>query len=327
MSTEQRDIRPIGVVDALQDLLSAAVLHVGAQTFEIDDRVMLEEIDYMHAQIAVSLGGPAKVAAALAAAAPELAALDLELRHLEFTVILTSGYLRILEFRHRMPLADLATADELLVLTTGERPAALRTWRSGCTIELSVHLSEQRPKKILKPWRVGSWVARSAWGLTTDAGFTGFTPKPLTAEKKTEFGLAPKAVRYITLGASPLEQDVTEESVELWLDADLLAKISANPKSKVAVSMQRQLFVDAVAVVVNETRVAEEFDLLVWSDVEKTLLGRVISLVTPNASTEEARRKAGTEYLDMLKADPARFMTFVEQAALLGGAYDAGLDG
>jgi hypothetical protein len=327
MSTEQRDVRAIGVVHALQDLLSSAVLLVGEQRYATDERVVLDEVAYLHAQIGVALGGPHVVASAIDAAIGELPDLDLDLDSLEFAVILSSGYLRILEFRHRMPLSELSSVPSPLVLTSGQRPDALRAWRSGCTIELSVHLSTERPKRPLKPWRLGSWVARTEWSVATESSFTGFTPKPLTAEMKHELMLSSKAMRYVRVGSPPLEQDVTEESVELWLDADLLSKISANPRTKVAIALQRQLFVDAVWAVVTAARLAEGFDLLTWSDAEKSLIGRVVSLVVPNRSGAAARQKAGNEYLAMIRDDPARFMTFVEEVALMIGAYEAGLDG
>ena len=327
MSSEQRDIRPVGSVSAFDDLLNGSSLLVGDQRYDHDERVILEEISFLNSPVAIDLGGHDKVVEALAAAKAELDSLDLELDHLEFAVILSSSYLRILEFRHKMPLAQLASTANPLILSSGKRPDALRAPRSGCTIELTIHLAQQRPRQPLKPWRVGSWISRASWALTTDLAFTGFTPKPLTAEKKKEMSLPQRATRYITLTSSPLDPDVNEDSVELWFDADLLAKISANPRTKLAVALQRQLFVDAVAAVVNHSRHLDGFASLAWADVKDTLLGRVVSVVGPNHSNEAARDLACTGFLEDLKSDPARFMTLVEDAAGLTAAYEAGLDG
>jgi hypothetical protein len=285
-------------------------------------------MEYQHAQIALVWSDPAAVGKALNAAIPELGELGLTLGDLEFAVILSSSYLRILEFRHRMSLTSLEAAGNLLMLTVPERPQALQAWRSGCTLEVSIHLSVQKPAQVLKPWRLGAWVARTSWVVETEAGFTGFTPKPLTAAKKSELKLAPKTMRYITLNEmSPLDEEVSEDAVEMWLDADLLAKIAANPRSKPAIALQRQLFVDAVSVIVNEVRLRDDFDLLTWPDIEKSLLGRVISLVTPNNSSAVARAKAAADYLEILKANPARFVSHVEEAAQLLSSCEAGLDG
>lgn len=327
MSSEQRDIRSIGAVDSLNELLSGARLFVGDTAYEAGERVFLEEVTYLHAAVAIDLGGRDRVQSLIDAAIDELRELGLALEHLEFAAILSSRYLRVLEIRHRVPLAKLASSGDRLVLTGGDRPKSLRTPRSGSSIELSIHLVTERPRHPLRPWRLASWIARTAWHLTTETAFNGFTPKPLTPDKKLEFGLAKKAVRYVTLAGSPFEREVGEDAVEVWIDADLLAKISANPTTKQADALQRQLFVDAVATVVAHARTEAELASIVWDDVKSTLLGRVIGLVCPNQSSEAARSAAGAAFLEMLKSDPARFMTFVEDAVGVGTAFEAGLDG
>lgn len=327
MSSEQREIRPVRAVDALDELLGGSVLYAGHQRYEADERVILDELSYLNSPVAVDLGGKKRIVDALETAGRELSELDLDIADLELALILSSSYLRILELSHRIPLAELPELSGPLLLTSGQRPAALRAPRSGCTIELSIHLARQRPRQPLKPWRRGSWISRTTWSLVTELAFSGFTPKPLTAEKRKEFGLGGKATRYITLASSPLDAEVSEDSVELWFDADLLAKISANPTTKMAVALQRQLFVDAVDAVVTHARELDAITDLVWSDVKDTLLGRVIAVVAPNHSNEAARDHACTGFLDMLRDDHARFMTFVEDAAGLTGAYETGLDG
>lgn len=327
MSSEQRDIRAIGSVAALDDLVSGARLFVGDSAYGSGESIFLDDMTYRHASIKLDLGGCERVEQLVAASIADLESLDLHPRHLEFAVILSSRYLRILETRHRHPLEQLADAADSLVLTSGERPKALRAPRSGATVELSIHLAEERPRHPLRPWRLASWIARTSWSVTTESGFSGFTPKPLTPDKKIEFGLAKRAVRYVTLSGSPFERDVTEDAVEVWIDSDLLAKISANPKTKQADALQRQLFVDAISTVVAQAGADPEFKLAVWADVKSTLLGRVVSLVCPNQSSEMARDAAGASFLAMLKSDPAQFLTYVEDAAGLGSAYEAGLDG
>jgi hypothetical protein len=177
----------------------------------------------------------------------------------------------------------------------------------------------------MQPWRYGTWLARASFEVVTDLAFTGFTPQPLTAAIKAEKGLAPRTARYVTLGSvSPFEKGIAEDVVEVWCDADLLAKMSANSKALGSAALQRQLFVDAIAAIVNSA--AAETSILAsatWSDVENTLLGRAISVVTPSGTTEAARLATCATYLEMVKKDPAVFISYAEDVSGLLGSYDS----
>jgi len=329
MSTEQRDVRPFGSVGAFDALLRHALVIVGAESVENGGRLILEEDVFVRSNVVLRLAKDSSVVAdAFAAAKADLADLDLTVGDLEFAVVLSSGYLKISEIRHRMPLSELVDAGADLSLSLPTRPLALRSPHSGCAIEVSIHLATEHAQKPLRPWRLGTWLAKAKWEIVTEHTFTGFTPQPLTPEKKREFDLPPKCVRYITLGGvSPLEEGVKEDSVEVWFEADLLGKMSASPKSKPSVALQMQLFLDAISVVVTESRMQEAFDMMSWAEVRDSLLGRVIELVAPSKANELARTAACATYLQIVKDNPARFMAYAEEQVGIAGAYDAGLDG
>jgi hypothetical protein len=329
VSTEQRDVRPFGSVEAFDFLLKHSVVRVGADLIETGGSLVLEEDVFLRSNVSLSLASDASaIAKAMQAAGSDLASLELELDDLSFAVVLSSGYLKIAEFQLQMPLSQLATAGPNLLLSGPPRPAALRSPRAGCQIEALIHLSRERPRRPLRPWRYGTWIASARFGILTQHAFTGFTPKPLTPEKKAELRLPAKTVRYITLGgASPVEEGVAEDSVEVWFDADLLAKMSANPRSKASVALQRQLFVDAIATVLSDSRVTEDFDQLTWADLQDTLLGRVVALVAPSHANEGARTAACMTYLKMIQDEPAQFLAYAEECAGLMSALDAELGG
>ena len=328
MTTSHRDIRPFAPVHAFEELLDKAALLVGGDQIEAGGRKILDEDVFLNSPVTLRLGNANLISAAISSASDELARLDLDVDQLAFGVFLTSGYLKISEVRHRMPLRELASSAPDLQLSTPVRPAALRSPRAGCSIEACIVLAVERPQQPLRPWRLGAWVSRRSWDLSTQISFTGFTPRPLTPEAKAELKLGAKAVRYITLdGVSPIEEGFGEDAVQVWCDADLMAKMSANPRSKASVALQYQLFLDAVQTVVNESRVAERFDLVSWAEIEATILGRVIGMLVPVSAGEVARRSACASYLDMLKSDAARFMSHVEDVIGVASALDAGLDG
>jgi hypothetical protein len=133
-------------------------------------------------------------------------------------------------------------------------------------------------------------------------------------------------MRYITLGGvSPLEEGIGENSVEVWVDADLLAKMSATPRGKTSTALQRQLFVDAIANVVHSARSESALADLGWLDVKDSLLGRVIEVVAPSSSSVEVHTAACVSYLNMVKTHPARFLAFAEESAGVTSAFEAGM--
>ncbi|MEQ1698532.1 MAG: hypothetical protein ABMA25_00385 [Ilumatobacteraceae bacterium] len=315
-------------MQAFEDLLDKAILLVGGEQIEAGGRKILDESEFLNSRVSLRLGDPVAVSSAIAAAKGDLEHLGVTVEQLDFGVFLTSSYLKISEVRHRMRLQDLGSAVPDLHLTTPTRPAALRSPRSGCTIEACIVLATQQPQQPLRPWRLGSWVCRRSWDLTSEVAFTGFTPRPLTPEVRARLKLGAKAVRYITLdGVSPLEEGFGEDAVQVWFDADLMAKMSANPKSKASVALQYQLFLDAVLAIVTESRMGEQFDLMSWDEIERTILGRIIGMLVPVSAGEVARKSACASYLDMLKSDVARFMSHVEDAIGVASALNAGLDG
>jgi hypothetical protein len=102
--------------------------------------------------------------------------------------------------------------------------------------------------------------------------------------------------------------------------------MSASPKSKASVALQRQLFVDTIVAVVHAARLDPELTTSAWPDVKDSLLGRVISAVAPKTGNEEAKSAACGTYLEMIRTDPAKFVAFAEEAAGLLSAVNDGLE-
>ena len=327
MSTEQRDMRPFSPVEALDGLAAAIRLRVGDELLEPGGGKILDESVYLHTPVTVVLPGRADVSAAVDAAAAELEELELTLDDVKFVVVMSSGYLKLLDFAGESALGDLPKASSEIHLTKGSRPRALRAPHGGCTVEVLFYLANEKPKKTGRPWRYATWLAKASFELSTEQAFRGFTPRPLTATEKADRKLSPKTVRYITLdNNSPIEPDLTEDLVEVWIDADLLAQMSIAPKSKSSVALQRQFFVDAVAAVVSAAVALPTLAGLGWSDIKETILGRVVSMVAPSSTKPEVRETACQNYLDMLKENPAQFMSYVEAAAGLSSAFEAQME-
>jgi len=328
VSTEQRDVRPFASIPELDDLFKSAVLRYGIVEIESGGRAILDEDAFVRAPVELVLAtNVGSLAASLERSHDALAELDLSLDDVSFVVAISSSYLKSVEFRSQVAMSAVVDVGTAITLSSEPRPAPFLSPRSGCTVEVLAYLSSPRSKAPLRPWRFGTWLARGVFEVVTEQHFTGFTPKPLTTQKKGEFKLSPKAMRYITLAASPLEEGITEDSVEVWFDADLLAKASAISTGKASMAMQRQLFVDAVSAVVHAAKAEPELAGAGWADVRNTLLGRVVLAVAPTSGNEDVRNAACTSYLEMIKTDPAQFLSFAEEAAGLVAAFDSALEG
>jgi hypothetical protein len=328
MSTEQREFRPFNRVPSLDLFLDTWTLDVDHTEVQVGGRVILEEDRYLRAPIELRPPVDAqRFDELLKVIQPELDDLGIGIDDLGFAVNLSSKYLKISNFLHQVPFRDVGLLGQRIALTEGGRPDALRSPRSGCTVTAFVYLATEKTPAPRRPWRFGTWISRADFSVETVKAFTGFTPLPLTPEMKNQMGLSPGTARYVSLEEiSPIEPGVSEDSVKVYVDSAVLAKLSAQPKSKGSVAFQRQLFIDAISTIVSTSRSEENFEELAWDDVRDSLLGRVLELLIPSNAEEPNRKQLGNSYLDMMKQNPARLMTYVEDAAGILSTIDDQLE-
>jgi len=321
MATETRVLRPFPTPSALGDLFKSTVLKVGDSVLAPSGRATLDHDAYLHSSVRLHLGGEGGLSEDdLSEIFDGVEELGVNPDHAEFAVNLYSGFLKISEYVVRHPvsrLGDLASVVDIAV--PGARPHALRTPYSGCRIEASILLGRSGEKRPGRPWRKGTWLARSQFFISCDLEFAGFTPRPMDAAQKELLGLPAKATRYVTLppGLDPVREDASPDVLEMWVDSDLLAAISAQPKSTLSMALQRQLFIDAFAAITNVARSDSGLQDVQWAEIEDTLLGRLIRGLA-------GRGKKGSEgsdavrfqnLLNLLRSDHAKFMATVEDHA------------
>lgn len=327
MTSETRVLRPFDQVNALEDFFSDITLVVGDEIVGPDGRVTLDEDRYRHVPVAVGLPHEGTALTdALISIDEGLAGIDLDADGVLFVVNLYSGFLKISEYVFQCALSELAPPGGVISLTgDGPRPAALRAAHSGCRVEVAAVLANERTPRPLRPWRRGTWLARSRFTLSCDVDFSGFTARPMDQDQKAALGLPDSATRYVVIpdGIDPLSGDVSPDLIELWVDADLLATMSARPKAAVAAALQCQLFCDVFAVVTAAARARPEFEDTPWAQLSESLLGKLIrGIVGRNKKESEAANAARCErLLNLLKDDHGRFMAYVEDIAGTTSAF------
>ena len=138
-------------------------------------------------------------------------------------------------------------------------------------------------------------------------------------DTKSMLGIPATATRYVTVppDIDPLAGDAPPELVELWVDADLLAVMSANESSKPSIALQRQLFVDAFAAVVIAARSQDDIETRTWPDIEGSMVDKMIRALAGKTKkeTEDQARHRCEALFDLMKQNHPAFMAHVEAFA------------
>lgn len=318
MSTEQRDVRPFEPLPSLDVIVKGCVLHLGAHTAEDGESIAVSAIDYAERRLRVSLPWESEEEAKLLLkqAITEVESAGYPVSKVALAFIAHSSFLKLRDVIAIIPLADL---ESMTAIEVHPRPAALQTPQSGSRLTVSFVLLEGTEPRVLRAWRKGAWLHRSSFGLTTNLSQLGFNPRPLTDEERETQKLPKGTLRYIVLHESPIDDGVSEDMVEMWVDSDLLHNLSTQSTSPMSRVMQAQLFVDCIGEIIAAALADPNFADSGWQDIEGTLLGRVVMAIVPSPTTHEAeaRNTHYGIYLDLIRKDPSRFLAHAESIAEL----------
>jgi hypothetical protein len=326
MSSETRIVRPYVGIDRLTAALDDARLFVGQNEYQSGSSVIVPLESFLMRPVSLVLSPSDDEFEALATdLARGVQELDLAPDDVDVVVVASTPYLKLTEVVSQVRLSKLEEAGRVLLLTDQGRPRPLQTPHGGYSIDVYLALADQREPIALRPWRKGTWLARTRFSVTTDLGSVGFVPRPLTSEVKEELGLPAGAVRYVVLeDETPLLSEVSDDAVQLFVDSDLLAQMSAAPRSPASQAIQLQLFVDAIRAILDAADDDESFqDLMSVADVEGSLLQRIMAMVAGRGVSESDSdfRDRQDEFLKMARTSRARFMAHVEETCRLRGQF------
>jgi hypothetical protein len=327
VSTEQREIRPFNKVSTLDSIVKGCELHLGAQHVPAGGNLAVSAADYAERRLRIALPWENEEEAALAVkeATAELESAGYTADRVAFVAVAQSKFLKL---RDVIAVIRLSELHDITSINVEERPAALRTPRSGSEIGVSFVLLEGGAPQMLRAWRKSTWLHHATFKLSTNLSQLGFTPRPLTDEERTSQELPKGTLRYIVLKESPLDEGVSEEMVEMWVDSDLLHSLSTQPNSPASRVMQAQLFVDCVSEIISSALKDPALTELGWQDVQDTLLGRVIVAIVPPPPShriDEGISHYGG-YLDLLRQDPSKLMAYAEELAELRKRHKEALE-
>lgn len=318
MSSETRILRPYVGIGQFQAALNSVRFWVGRTPYGSGGSTMLDIGTYARTPIDLVLAeDDDSYTALLADLTSGCEAAGLSPDDLDLVVVASSSYLKIAQVVHRVRLSKLIDEGRVVSLTDTERPLALQAPHGGCVLDAYVALAGARDPAPLRAWRKGTWLAQIRVTIRTDLGSVGFVPRPLTEETKVEFGLPSGTVRFVRLAdESPLTPDVSEDAVELYVDSDLLARVSAAPNSPQSRVFQLQLFLDVVAGILESARLDTDFPRVTVAEIEGSLLQRVIAMLAGRVAgeTDDALRQRQDQLLKMSRNERSRFLAHAEES-------------
>lgn len=319
MSTESRLVRPYTAASGLGQVLDGLQLRFGPETYSVRSSVQVDYSSYLRRPVAILLAADDEAFGLFESSMLEAAgAMALTADDLELVVRASSSFLKIDEVVTRCRLSKLAEVGRVLPLTADVRPRALQTPHGGCRIDVHLVLATERQQAPLVPWRKGTWLAHVRFSVTTDQGSIGIVPIPLTDELRSSLGLRPGCAQFIRLAdESALDASVSDDAVEVYIDDEVLARLSADPTSPFAKVAQLRIFVDAVAEI---ARVAAaevgSASLPAFPDLEGSLIDRAVRLVVGEPAGADANSLASlrSSALALAVQEPTRFVAAVEAA-------------
>jgi len=319
LSSELREIRPYLGVDRVQRVLEDIRLRVGDRLLEPGGRASLSTRSFLRDRVAIVLGDDESEVEHLAR---ELqgAVFDanLPLEKVSLILLMSSSRLKISDVVWSVSIADLQDlSDAEVSLTEAVRPRALRTPFGGCSVRMLVALTSDLDPAPLRPWRLGTWMAKTDFVISTDLGEIGFTPLPLDDAERQRQGLPEGVIRYAVV-EDPFIQSPGPDAVLLYIDEDILAQMADAAYTPGSKTFQRQLFVDAMAAVVSEsTRRLAENPSLQLDEIEGSIAWKLLCLVG-RVDSSQAKTQGGWAALrrlyGLLGEAPEKFMAELEAA-------------
>jgi hypothetical protein len=318
MSTEQRTVRPYTGLDRVEEFLSSSFLAVGDERVASGESLTLQLQSFLARQVTLYLAeSEEQFESAKEAVLDAIRATGFEPEDIDLLVVMSTPSLKIGDIALRHNFSQLTDLHRVNDLCDPTRPRAMRAPHGGCRVDLFVCLARALERAPLRPWRRSTWLARARFEIGTDLGSFGFTPRPLTDEKREELKLPAGTARFIFLNPDELLDPATDDSIELWVDADLLARITANPKVPAARAFQRQLFIDVVTTTLfTYQQLLKESNLSV-EDVHECLLGRLLAFLAGPKSpkeTDDEHRLRLDALLQLARTRPGKLVAMSEDA-------------
>ncbi len=311
MNREIREIRPFEGID-LGQILDHVTVGFGEHTCRAGSSITFQEDSLWFGQQTAVLhwGSEEKSLDQFRAdLTGGVSQAGLDLSALSLLVTINSPYLKISDVVFDRPLSDLDSLPATVNLHRPPRPRALTAGVNGAVVTTYLLLNRTIGAQPLQPWRKGTWLARAIFRITTKLSHRLFRPEPLTPEDRKEHKLPPGTMRYLHMeGHNPLESYEDQDPPRFFVDKDLLDLLNIHKKSSAGAAVQFQLACDFLTAVIHASASRSEPDSdKTWSDLEGTLLGRVLRLIAKPTTPSEQEH-----LMRLVTDDPQKLIAMAE---------------
>ncbi len=314
MTSEQRVVRPYAGLESVQRRLTRLRLEFAGQSLSASGRLSVAVTVFLAERITIVTGSDEQQRRTNVAELLEaVEQAGFAAHQVDLALVLGAPRLRVQQVAWRTPIDELDRHGQRIdVGGAGARPVALAAPFGGCDATLAVVLADDLDPRPLRPFRRGTWLARTHHRIATDLGQIGFTPIPLTEEVRAEHELPARTLRLITAERVTDPEMDPDASLTVYVDQEVLAQLAAEPRSRGSRSLQMQLFLDAMTAVVHagsrEIAAGEGSDTFL--DAQESLLGSLVRQMA--AREDEVDMELAQHYWTTVKNQPERAVALIE---------------
>lgn len=321
MSKETRTVRPFVGLDGLAGVLDEAVLRFGQDTC-LGNRGITVDVsphEFLLRPVLIEWGSDDEAFDGFAERIRRGAdAAGLRLDDIALVVVASSSFVKTADVVLECSRGDLLRLPRISDLTAETRPTAFRAPFNGFTVDAYLVLARSLPRRPLRPYLRGTWLASVRFRIETTQVAALLPPTPLTDEIRERHRLPAKTIRYLYFGDHDLLMPYREqEQPVFYVDEKLLAQMNARRRSPPSKALQLQLAHDFVSAVIRRASATPELDGVAYDDLRTSLLGSVIRIAAgPGASDADRDR-----LVSQVRDDPDYVMARAEHAIDLAAGY------
>lgn len=279
MTTEQRVVRPFHHLGEVQQWLNGVRIELGGHVTQANRSVSVAVESFLAERAALALADDDQHWQVRRKQLDDLmAAIPIEKSALDLVAVTTAPRLHVTEVALARGLEEVLGGERAVALSQPRRPMALSAPFGGCIVDIAIVLNRDLRPKGLLPHRQGTWLGKVTCRITTDLGQIGFTPIPLTDDVRREHALPERTLRLITTERVTDPEIDADTALTVYVDHELLAQLTAEPRSRGSRTLQMQLFLDAMTAVVHAAsrEIAAGEGSTTFSEAQDSLLGTLI---------------------------------------------------
>ena len=323
MAEENRVVRPFSTPDDLQDWMDQNVFlevqpmtegHADGDLITVvaGETKRLEPKTYLTADITLKVSPDADIKNFVSGLTQYMKLVGGDKQVLSIVLYGSSSFLKFSDELYRWSVSEFEkSGDGHKIAYTGSlRPRAAKTAHNGASFELVVVLQQQLGSAVGLPWRLGTWVLRSSFSLGSPLEGFGFTPLPLTKEKRIEFGIGPETFKFARknpFNGQLFESETLDDFIEFYVDEETLNRLSASPRNAQSAFIQTEIFLSAIEFVVLEASTDPDLHDKSLEEVSGTLIDKMLRAISTERIDELSK------WLLLLKNSPQLFLTKYEE--------------